>query len=127
MTITELTGILALLILVVGCVLGFLKLIKNTITTAINPINVKIDSIDKKMVSRKSVQTILSMQTREIVGMKRKIMPTINAFKTFLVSKGITIKPKSGEYIGDLSKLYDLPEDDFINEIRIILDKDNEE
>lgn len=123
MTINDLSSALAL-IAIIGAVYGGLWAL---IKTAIKPLKERLEKMDKKMVSRKSMQTVLSMQTREIVGLKRKVMPTINVMKTFLASKGISVKPKSGEYIGDLSKLYDLDEDEFINEIRILLDENYEE
>jgi hypothetical protein len=123
MTINDLNGAFGLILLIGGAYGGLWAIIRN----ALKPIKEKIELIDQKMVSRKSVQTILAMQTREIVGLKKKVMPTINVMKTFLASKGISVKPKSGEYIGDLSKLYDLSENEFIDEIRIILDKDNDE
>lgn len=123
MTINDLTSALAL-ISIIGAVYGGLWAL---IKSAIKPLKERLEKMDKKMVSRKSMQTVLAMQTREVVGLKRKVMPTINVMKTFLASKGISIKPKSGEYIGDLSRLYDISEDDFINEIRIILDDEEEE
>ncbi|PNX49877.1 MAG: hypothetical protein BV457_00120 [Thermoplasmata archaeon M9B1D] len=74
---------------------GFWAIIKS----AIKPMQIKIENIEKK------------------------VMPTINAMKTFLSSKGVKIQPKTGEYIGDLSNLYDAEEDEFVDKMRIILDE----
>lgn len=123
MNVYDLNGAIGLIVLVGGGYAGLYALMRSVV----KPIKDRLEQMDKKMVSRKSVQTILAMHTREVVGLKRKVMPTINVLKVFLASKGIKISPKNGEYVGDLSRLSEMSEDDFVDEIRILLDSDNDE
>jgi uncharacterized protein YyaL (SSP411 family) len=130
MSITQLTDILLLIAMIGGIPATIFfwirKLIKSetqSINDSLISMNQRLEHISDKMASRKTMQTILALHTREIVGFKTRFNAILKAMEAYLTKHGVVINRNKESHVNDLSHLYEVEEGVFIHEITNLIKK----